>query len=70
MGENLYFINGGAYGFQSMSDYVFEIGLKKCKTPEERKEYTRNYQTLSFFGAVGSLVLGIVICGVIALFTR
>jgi hypothetical protein len=63
------YLFSGAYSFQGAVNPMLEAELKKCKTPEERESVIKAYQTVTFIGSVVAIGLGILLCGVIALFT-
>ena len=68
--NDLYLFGNGVYGFQNLMDPVLEFELKKCKTQEERDDVIQAYQSTSILSLVVAIVLGAVICGVIALFMK
>lgn len=68
--NDLYLFGNGVYGFQNLMDPVLEFELKKCKTQEERDDVIQAYQSTLILSLVVSIVLGVVICGVIALFVK
>ena len=67
--NNLYVFGGGVYGFQGVMDPVLEIELRKCKTQNEKDEVIEAYRTVNLIIIVGSIVLGVLVCGAISLFT-
>ena len=68
--NDLYLFGNGVYGFQNLMDPVLEFELKKCKTQEERDDVIQAYQSTSILSLGVAIVLGAVICGVIALFVK
>ena len=68
--NDLYLFGNGVYGFQNVMDPILELELKKCKTQEERDDVIQAYQSTSVLSLVVAIVLGAVICGVIALFMK
>ena len=68
--NDLYLFGGGVYGFQNVMDPILESELKKCKTQQERDEVMIAYRTTLLFGLICAIVLGSVLCGVVALFIK
>ena len=69
--NNLYtFGVRGVCGSQNVMNPILESKLKKCKTPEEREKLRDVYQITNLLSSIAAIVLGIVLCGVIALFTE
>lgn len=68
--NDLYLFSGGVYGFQNVMDPILESELKKCKTQQERDEVMIAYRTTLLFGLICAIVLGSVLCGVVALFIK
>ena len=67
--NDLYVFGGGVYGFQGVMDPVLKIELRKCKTQNEKDEVIEAYRTVNLIIIVGSIVLGVLVCGAISLFT-
>jgi hypothetical protein len=64
------YLFSGAYGFQGVVNPMLEAELKKCKTPEEEESVIKTYQIITFIGSMVAIVLGLLLCGVIAFFTK
>lgn len=65
--NELYFLNGGTYGFQNLWMSILESEFGKCKTPQEKKDKAITIAVLIFIGSVLTLVFGVSICGIIEL---
>ena len=66
--NDLYSFGSGVYGFQNVMDPVLESELRKCKTQKERDEVLEAYKNTMLLSFLASMVLGAILCGVIALF--
>jgi len=67
--NDLYVFGGGVYGFQGVMDPILEIELRKCKTQNEKNKVIEAYQAVNLIIIVGAIVIGVLACGAISLFT-
>lgn len=60
---------GVVYSFQGVIHPILGYELKNCKTQKEGDEVTEACQTITPFGSIVAFILGVLVCGVISLFT-